>query len=204
MIDLRGLRRRLKGKSLGELYQFDEADKRMPWAYQKKNPDGRWLHNDHGIMTDNPVLKALQPWQRKRRVDHTYMLPLPLELIKGWGGIAPEWMPWQEGYQGGYSCKAELRPVPDDPSALSWQLKNVHGKNVYAEVLAYHPNPKPGQAGLFGVRLDGELIPCFYTSAKKVPFTGKQFQYYYGLKPDMTWGDFMLNWPEASAAFKDI
>ena len=113
-------------------------------------------------------------------------------------------MPWQEDYAGGAAPCAQLRPVPQDPGALSWQLRNVHGLDVQREVLAYHPNPKPGQAGLFGVRIDGDLFPCFYTSAKKVPFTSKQFQHYYGLKPDMTWGDFMLNWFEASAAFKDI
>ena len=214
MINLLDLRRRLKGRSLGEMYSFDEADKMMPRAYQKANPEGRWLHNDHGIMAEKipawmpgwmkKMIIAFQPWQKERRVDHTYPLPLPLTLLEQTGGVQPEWMPWQEGYFGGEAPGAQFRPLPDDPSALSRQLRDRWGKDVRREVLAYHPIPKADQSCLFGVHIDGKVIPCFYVFCKKVPFTKKQFQFYFGLKPDMTWGDFMLNWPEASMGLKAI
>lgn len=205
MIRYGDLIQHLRGRSVLEIYKTqDEADKHMPWAYQFANPQGRPYHDDWGIMTDNRVLKALQPWQRIRRMATYYPLPLPLEPIELSGGWQPRWMPWQEDYDGGVSEKAKLRPVPDDPDSLAWQLKVRHGKNVQREVLAYDPIPEPGKSGLFGVRIDGNLIPCFYTAAKKIPFTNRQVQYYYGLKPDMTWGDLGLYMWETSLGVKRI
>lgn len=204
-MSITGLIRRLKGRSVIEVHKtIEEADRHMPWSYQFANPDGRPYHDDWGIVTENKILKVLQPWQKIKRMSTTYMLPLPLKLIKGWGGIEPEWMPWQQEYEGGASPWAQFRPAPDNLDSLAWQLKNRHGKNVQREILAYHPNPKPGQAGLFGVWLDGKTIPCFYTAARKIPFTNKQVQYYYGLKPDMTWGDFGLYMWETSLGIKSL
>lgn len=212
MINIFDIHRLLKGKSLGEMYSFEEANRMMPVAYQ--HPAGRWLHNDHGIMAEKipswfpswlkKAIIAVQPWQKARRVDHTYVLPLPLKLISGWGGIAPEWMPWQEGYFGGMASDIQLRPVPDDPNSLARSLRDQWGKDIRSEVLAYHPIPKPGQGGLFGVEINGKIVPCWYVSCIKIPFFKKQFQYYFGLKPDMTHGDFMLNWPEWSSGIKGI
>lgn len=195
-IDVIDLARRLQGRSLGSLPQ-EQADALMPESYRFSNPNGRPYHDDWAMAGVSPVL---QPQTRVRRMDTTYMLPLPLKLVWSKGGVKPNWIAWQEGYPGGGSPDAQFRPM--DPSGAAYDLATRFGKPITREVLAYDPVLPPGAAALFAVYLDGEWRPCYYTATAEV--LGKRVYYNFGLKPDMTWGDFMTNWPEASLTFKEI
>lgn len=181
-VNIIALDKKLDGKSLGASFSTEEADKRMPYSYQFANPQGRPYQDDHGVW----------PLTAVRRMDNTYMLPLPLKLVWSSGPVAPHWMPWQEGYP--EAPGAQLRPM--DPASAAYDLATRFGKPIEREVLAYDPVLPGGQAAVFAVWLDGEWVPCYYTRTDEL--LGRRIHFNYGLKPDMTWGDFMLNWPEVS------
>lgn len=189
MINLLDLRQRLDGRSLGEMYPTSGADKLMPFAYRFSNPDGRPYHNDWGIMSSNPLLKLLQPWQRMRRMDTTYLLPLPAKLIDSSGPIKAEWYPYQEGYPLSPNANVEL---------CSWGIKEGEllpdPNGTIKAFLTYHPTLPSGQSATFACYIGGEWVECYRTSTFKK--FGKTWTYNYGLKFDLT--DPMWNFPEFS------
>ena len=189
MINILDLRRRLKGKSLGEMYPTQEADKLMPFAYRFSNPDGRPYHNDWGIMSSNPLIKSLQPWQRIRRMDTTYLLPLPARLVAYSGPVKQEWYPYQEFY-------------PLSPGAIvercSWSVREGEllpdPNGTIKAFLTAHPTLPPGQSATFACWIDNEWVECYRTST--FACFGRTWTYNYGLKFDLV--DPMWNFPEWS------
>jgi hypothetical protein len=97
----------------GELYDALEPyrvtrDQDMPWAYQFANPNGRPYANDIGIMTKNPILKALQPWQSVRRMDKARRSPYPFIITKG--EKVKNWYPLDPTYPLAPGTIVEVRP----------------------------------------------------------------------------------------------
>jgi hypothetical protein len=179
MIDYVDLARRLRGRGVKD-------DALMPRAYQFANPTGRPFHDDWRI----PWLPAaLQPWGRIRRMDTTFLLPMPMKLLQAWGPVAPRWMPWQQGYVGG------MAPIPE-AFRLAEAGTEAAARGCAYEMLAYDPVLPAGQAALYAVWLDDAWRPCFYTRTDSV--AGRRIHHNRGLKPDVTLGDFMWNFPEAS------
>jgi hypothetical protein len=82
-------------------------DTLMPWAYQHANPQGRPYHDDWGIMSSNPVLIALQPFQKIPRIETAYRVPLPLKQTKGL--CSQQWMLWDPSYPASPGLKTEIR-----------------------------------------------------------------------------------------------
>lgn len=179
MIDFSDLARRLKGKCVKD-------DALMPRAYQFSNPQGRPYHNDWGLW----------PFTRITRMSTTYMLPLPFKLLQAWGPVAPRWMPWQENYPGGLAPEAQTR------ATILGAGSEAEARGCPRELLAYDPVLPAGQAGLFGVWLDGAYRPCFYTESKVI--FGRRLHRNYWLKPDLTLGDFATNFPDASLTWTSI
>ena len=175
-MNLIDISRRLAGRHVKD-------DTLMPAAYRKGARD---LHDDWGIF----------PFTRIPRRLTTYILPLPFVLVTAWnlgGGYAkPRWMPWQEGYP--QAPDAQLRPA--EPGTAAWDLRERFGKPIEREVLAYDPVLPIGQSALFAAWIDGEYRPCYYTMTRSL--FGKRLHHNRGLKPDMTYGDFACNFPEAS------
>lgn len=189
MIDYADLARRLKGRSLGASMSQEEADDLMPLSYRFSNPNGRPYHDD---WTAPWLPRWAQPWGKIRRMDTTFMLPLPLKIISG--NMKPRWIPLQEGYVGGLSPEAQVRdsPYPKEAALLGYSR----------EVLACDPVGVPGEWGTFAVWLDLEWRECYTTVTKIVG--GRRFHTNRILKPDMTHGDFMLNFPDASATWTTV
>lgn len=176
MIDYLDLARRLRGRSLGASFGTNLADALMPRAYQFANPSGRPYHDDWRAPW---IPAALQPWGRVRRMDTTFLLPLPMKLAWSTGGVRSSLVPWQPNYVGGLAPGFELCDVGGIP-----------------HVEVYHPVLPSGQEAIYSVWLDGQWRPCFYTSTRTV--FGRRLHHNRGLKPDVTLGDFMWNFPEAS------
>jgi hypothetical protein len=68
---------------------------------------GRPLHDDWGIMSTNPILMFLQPWQKITRMSTAYRVPLPLKQTKGL--CFPQWMLWDPSYPASPGLKTEIR-----------------------------------------------------------------------------------------------
>ena len=190
MINLLDLRRRLKGRDVGHLFATqEESDGHMPFAYRFSNPNGRPYHDDWGIMTSNPLIKSIQPWQKVRRMDTTYLLPLPAKLVSSSGPVTAEWYPYQEGYPLSPGANVEL---------CSWNVKEgfllPDPKGTIKAFLTYNPTLPVGQSATFACYIDKEWVDCYYTSTFKL--FGKVKTFNYGMKFDLT--DPMWNFPEFS------
>lgn len=191
MINLLDLRRRLEGKSLGEFYLFEDADSRMPWAYQFANkPFGRPYHDDHGIPCKRgSLLNKLQPWQWERRMDHTYLFPLPAKLISSSGPVKEVWFPRKADY-------------PMSPGATvtscSWKIREgelLPDPNGDIEAfLTFNPTLPAGQSGRFACWIEKSWVECYYTSTFN--FFGRAKTFNYGMKFDLV--DPMWTFPEWS------
>ena len=153
----------------------------MPAAYRKGARD---LHDDWPCWPLTLIPRRLT----------TFLLPLPAKLVSG--DVSPRWMAWQEGYP--ESPGAEFRQV--QPGTAAWDLKTRFGKTIEREVLAYDPVPPAGQSAVFAVWLDNAWRECFYTVTKSI--LGRRIHHNRGLKFDMTHGDFMWNFPEASLTMR--
>lgn len=199
MINYIDLTRRLVGKSLGASLAQNDADTLMPWAYQFANPQGRPLHDDWAA---KGVPSWLQPWTRIRRMDTTFMLPMPMKLVWSSGPVEPKWMPWQETYPGGLTLEAQLRDA--QAGSVAAAIGCPH------EILAYDPVLPIGQSAEYAVWLDGAYRTCFYTSTSLVG--RKRLHTNRGIKPDLTVtmlnnkpvGDMAWNYPEASLSWINI
>ncbi len=135
------------------------SDSQMPLAYQDI-PGGRPLHNDWGIMSTNPVLMFLQPWQKIKRMDCAYRIPLPFKLVKGIN--TPAWRRWDTSYPQAPGVLLELRP--DGPWAFTDECET--GWSTWA---AY---------------INGAWRPCF--TLYRGMWFGKRLSFYCGLKGDLT------------------
>lgn len=167
-------------------------DKQMPWAYQFANPKGRPYHDDWGIMSQNPILKAIQPFQKIRRMDCAYRLPLPFRQT--YGNTSRKWMVWDLSY-----------PTVADTPIEEREVFTSDGRFVYPHALVDEGGP--GWT-TFAANINGEWVNCF----KKYynPILGKRFSYYNGLKQDLTVGfnddwtiksDLMAWFPEISVSW---
>lgn len=167
-------------------------DKQMPWAYQFANPNGRPLHNDWGIMSSNPILKAIQPFQKIKRMDCAYRLPLPFKQTSGIKFM--KWMVWDISY-----------PTVADTPIEDREIFTSAGRFVYPHALVDCAGP--GSA-TFAALINGEWVDCF-KQYHDVVF-GKRLSYYNGLKQDLTVGfhddwtiksDLMAWFPEISVSW---
>lgn len=135
----------------------------MPLAY-RDIPGGRPLHDDWGVMGKLP---ALQPWQRIRRMDCAYRIPLPAKIIKGpyhW-----EWQLWDATYPLAPGFVVEDRPIWDG-------TRSVMAPHVFLQV------SELGRTEYAGF-IAGEWRPCFTRYSGRV--MGRTLKYYNGLKPDV-------------------
>ena len=150
----------------------------MPRVYQFANPNGRPFRDDWGIMSDNPILKALQPWQKVKRIDCAYKVPLPFKKLRG--NVEPIWTPL----------------IKDWPLAPGAEVKMGYYYNGYdheeiPHVLTMHPIHDEGWSDQ-ACYLGGEWVHCYSTSS--YVFRGKRFTWYHGLRLDphvaglMCWG----------------
>lgn len=142
-------------------------DKLMPWAYQFANPQGRPYHNDWGVMSSNPIMKAIQPFQKIKRMDCAYRIPLPAKITHG--AKCQEWQPWEDGYPLAPGAQVKDRPIWDGTrSVMAPHILldvSLDGCTTYAGFIA------------------GEWRDCFTRYQKKI--FGRMFKYYNGLKPDV-------------------
>lgn len=163
-------------------------DSLMPWAYQFANPEGRPYHNDWGIISNNPVLKVVQPWQRIRRMDTAYRIPIPFLKVAGTQEPIPT--RWNGTY-------------PIAPGTPVFMRDYWDGKKTIRvpHVLSMHPVYNDGwsrQKAWIG----DDWVECYFTSSKKV--FGRRLTYYYGLRPDWHHQDTMCWFPEASFSWKKV
>lgn len=138
-------------------------DALMPLAYQNI-PGGRPLHNDWGIMSTNPILMFLQPWQKIKRMDCAYRVPLPFKQTKG--ECAPQWMLWDPSYPASPGLQTEVRSDGYTYALVDCAVEGSGGAE-------------------FSVWLNGSWTPCF-TSYRKVIFNRLFAHYSGGLKQDVT------------------
>lgn len=164
----------------------------MPWAYQFANPNGRPYHDDWGIMSKNKILQFFQPYQKIKRMDCAYKLPLPFKIING--PITKEWRLWDTTYP----------TVPGTP---------IEFKDYYTIAGKFSlPHALTDEAGYglttYAAYIDGEWVECFSQYHKKIG--SKRLSYYRGLKQDLTVGfhedwslksDLMCWFPELSVTF---
>lgn len=144
-------------------------DKLMPWSYQVANPNGRPLHNDWGIMTSNPILKFIQPFQSIPRMSCAYRVPLPFKQVEG--ASVKQWMLWDTSYPTSPDTPIENKDIWDG-------VKTQNLPHVLADCAV-----GDGWSS-FAVNLNGEWVKCF-TQYHKV-IAGKRLAYYNGLKQDIT------------------
>ncbi len=149
------------------LQEYRSTEEQMPWAYQKANPDGRPLHDDWGIMSSNPIIKALQPWQKIKRIDCAYRVPLPFKITDG--PCERKWILWNENY-----------PVSRDTPAEYREYRTVNGVHRLPHVLADYAG-----YGLvtFSAFLGEEWVPCFKKYTRLVG--GRRLSWYAGLHQDL-------------------
>lgn len=179
---------KLEGKSIGAQERagattLPEADALMPRAYQFANPAGRPYHDDWEL---RGIPKAIQPWGKIRRMDTSFILPMPPKVVWSRGDPKPECVPYQEGWP--LSPGAELRDTP--------------GGRTPRCLVVYHPVLAAGQAAVFAVWLDGQWVNAFYTVTRNV--LGFRIHSNRGLKHDVTLYDYMYNAPEFSLTFKKL
>lgn len=177
LINYVDLARRLIGRSV-------KNDAQMPWAYQFANPNGRPYHDDWTVW----------PFTRIKRMDTTFMLPMPMKLVWSKGAVLPRWAPWQENYSGGTAPNAKIRRALPGTEA--------YARNILYEIEVYDPVLPVGQAAVYAVWLDNEWRPCYYTSTQTL--FGRRLYTNRGVKPDVTYGDFMWNYPEMSLTYNKI
>lgn len=143
-------------------------DEDMPWAYQFANPNGRPYHNDWGLMD---TLPSLQPWQRIRRMDTAYRVPLPFRCIEG--SVEKRWMLWDISYPQSPDLRIENRPIWDGVKT-----------QTLPHALVDCAIEGSGSAE-FSAWINGEWRPVF-TQYRRVIF-GRLFAHYSGgLKADTT------------------
>lgn len=175
---------RLAAKLRGKAVTRDED---MPPAYRQ---GARPLHDDWGIVTNNPILRALQPWQKITRMSTTYLLPLPAKLLRSRGPIKPEWFPRQKDYP--MSPGAEV-------AACSWKVREgflLPDPNGDIEAfLTYNPTLPVGQSATFACWIDNEWVECYYTATFMLLGMFKK-TFNIGMKFDLV--DPMWNFPEWS------
>lgn len=188
MISYAKVAAKLCGKSIGASYSTqEEADAHMMWAYQFANPNGRPYHDDWKAKF---LPDAIQPWSKIRRMDTTFEIPLPFRMIEG--NMKQRWMPWQEGYP--EAPGIQLRAAVDGSEA--------QGRGIPREVYAFDPVGGPGEWGRFEGYLFDEWVECYYSSTIKL--FGKRLHTNRIAKPDMTWGDFHVAWPDASLTWTKL
>lgn len=166
-------------------------DKLMPLAYQNI-PGGRPLHDDWGIMGK---FAALQPWQKIRRIDCAYRVPLPFTITSG--AKDQKWMLWDSSY----------------PVAPGTRIENRDVFNGAAVVSLPHALVDCAVDGsgwtTFSGFINGSWTPCFKQFSMVI--FGKRFLYYKGLKQDVTVdfdanhnpkSDVMAWFPEISGSWK--
>ena len=152
-------------------------DKDLPVAYQDI-PGGRPLHDDFGIMSNNPILKALQPWQRIRRIDTAFKTPLPFKIISG-EKRKPVWRLWDTNYP--TSPGTEIKEMPVGTPGGTFMLPHA---------LCDEGGFGPVRYAVYLPHLN-DWVECFY-QYKKIIF-GRRYMYYNGLKQDLT-VDFFSDW----------
>lgn len=159
-------------------------DSDMPWVYQFANPQGRPYHEDHGIKTTNPILKALQPWQSVRRMDTAYKLPQPYRIFEGPKQLCR--IPFKEGYPLSPGTRFEYGDPTqgEDPKQLFiWAEYGLYGLCKYE---AYIPH------------LD-KWVHVFTKYTGK--FFGKRLSWYAGVHQDQHSVDAMCYYPEFACSF---
>ncbi len=140
----------------------------MPWAYQFANPNGRPYHNDFGIMG---VLPGLQPWQKIRRMDTAYRVPLPFKQTKGLS--VKRAMLWDMSYPQSPDLKIEVLPIWDGE-------KNQYLPHAWVDCAV-----EGSGSAEFSAFINGAWMPVF-TQYRRVIF-GRLFAHYSGgLKQDLT------------------
>jgi len=136
-------------------------DALMPWAYQRANPQGRFLHDDWAIFRSTP------------RISTAYRVPLPFKQISG--AREKRWMLWDLSYPTAPGTQIEDRPIWDGvkTQTLPHALVDcaVEGSG-YATFSAY---------------INGTWRPVFQ-SYRKMIFGRLYAQYSGGLKQDLTVG----------------
>lgn len=166
------------------------TEEQMPWAYQVANPQGRPLHNDWGIMSNNPILTALQPYQKITRRECAYRVQLPFKCLSG--PTIKKWLLWDLNYPTVPGTPIEIRPIWNGEETL-------HLPHALVDVADLG-------ATSWAVLIDGGWVECFYQYS--TTFFGRRFLYYHGLKQDLTVSppngqdpmrsDLMAWFPEAS------
>lgn len=147
---------------------------------------GRTVHDDWGIMTNNKVLKWFQPWQKIKRINTAFAVPLPLRKIAGNG--EPEWMPIRN---------------PDYPIVKGTPIQMMKhnfgaGEKMYRSVLTMTSVHEAGKWSRQEAYINGEWIECYYTRSLNI--FGNRITFYSGLKVDQ---DGPMCWfPEVSGSIK--
>lgn len=143
------------------------SDNQMPLAYQNI-PGGRPLHNDWGFITTNKFLTWLQPWQRIKRMDTAYRVPLPFRIKEGQNNPANR--VWDTLYPQAEGVKVEL--LPTGTSYGTWALPQ-----------ALTDDSGDGWTTWEGW-IGGRWVNCFWTYQDK--WFGRSLQFYYGVQQDLT------------------
>lgn len=167
MINYLDISWRLKGHMMGP--------EGMPWAYSRKNPAGRYLHDDY--------LPGLR-WIPRRWT--MYKLPAPAKWLDG--PQQEEWTPYQHGWALAPGTQLEDRTWWNGVETIT---------SPWMKTMA--PVPKPGEWGLSAVWLDRKWRPCYYAWSGMV--FGRRLHHNRGLKPDWSLGDFHWGWPEISVSY---
>jgi hypothetical protein len=144
-------------------------DALMPWAYQFANPNGRPYHNDWGVMSSNPILKFFQPFQKIRRMDCAYRIPLPFKCTSG--AKTQSWVMWNKSYPLSPDTQIEYRNVETSQGVLNLPF-----------VLIDEGIDGAGWTTWSGY-INGQWVECF--KRYSVYIFGKRLAYYNGLKPDV-------------------
>ena len=134
----------------------------------------RPLHDDWGIW----------PFTRIPRAWTFFGLPMPPTICAGTS--SPSNIPIQRNY-------------PLAPDAILWSDPN----SGELQVMSAHPVPPPGQWHILSVYIPRlGRIPCFI--ATSIRFGAYRLHLNLGLKPDVTLGDWIWWFPEASFTIKRI
>ena len=144
-------------------------DADLPAAYRQGSC--RELHGDWVIFKDTP------------RIETAYKIPQPYKQLRG--NQKSRLIPYQIGYP----------LVPDTKVMLADYYDGIKTISM-PHILSYDPVPDVGQWGVYAALLNGEWVECFRTS--KLKYFGKIWVNYFGLKPDLTLGDWMTWYPEIS------
>lgn len=167
-------------------------DALMPWAYQFANPNGRPLHDDWGVMGK---LSWLQPWQKVRRMDCAYRVPLPFD-ISGDVAVEEKWIIWDPSYPAAPGLRIEDRDARTDHGTF----RVPHALVKYAGYGLAH----------YSAFIGGEWIPNVFTKYTGLHF-GRRLSWYKGLHQDLhvsppdengiTRSDLMAWYPELACSW---